>query len=104
MADRARVAQALIDPESIYSAPEDVLADNSLSDTEKIEILRRWNYEACEISVAEDEGMTGPDDGLLRRILLALDSLGVDVDTEITPSTRQGGLSRQAVRRAEKRR
>ena len=99
MADRARVKQAMIDPEAVYSAPEDVLADNSLSDTEKIEILRRWNYEACEISVAVDEGMSGPNDGLLQRILLALDSLGVDVDRELTPSTRQGGLSRQAVRR-----
>ncbi len=92
----------MIDPEAIYAAPEDVVADSSLSDAEKIEILRRWNYEACETSVAVDEGMTGPEDGLLQRILLALGGLGVDIDREITPSTRQGALSRQAIRRDKK--
>ena len=103
MTDQARLAKAMIDPAAIYEAPEDVLEDENLDDAERIEILRRWNYDACELSVAEDEGMTGPGDGLLQRILLALDRLGVEIDREMTPSTRQGGLSRQAVRRGKTR-
>lgn len=87
MTERTRLALAMTNPAEVYAAPEDVLADDSLGDMDKIEILRRWNYDACEISVAEDEGMTAPNDALLQRILLALDSLGVDIDREITPST-----------------
>lgn len=89
----------MISPSAIYASPENVLTDENLTDAEKIEILRRWNYDACELSVAEDEGMRGVNDALLQRILLALDSLGVEIDRDKTPSTRQGGLSRQAIRR-----
>jgi hypothetical protein len=30
-------------------------------EAKKLEILRRWEYDACEISVAEHEGMAAKD-------------------------------------------
>jgi len=67
--------QALVDPASVFATPEDVAAHPALTREQKIEILRLWEYDAAEAEVATEEGMPGGDDGLLRRILLALDAL-----------------------------
>ncbi|NLY92778.1 MAG: hypothetical protein GXY23_02010 [Myxococcales bacterium] len=52
--DRER---ALLNPSEVFGSPDELLAYEGLSRSEKIEILRRWAYEAAELSVAEDEGM-----------------------------------------------
>jgi hypothetical protein len=89
--DRAP-AEALADPGSVYSSPEEVIADESLTATEKIEVLKRWAYDLDELAVAEEEGMRDGLPGLLRRILLALDALDAGIDPERTPPTKQGGI------------
>lgn len=66
---------ALLDPGSVFPTPEDVLNHRGLTEEQKIEILRRWEYDAAEVSVAVEEGMPGNDNGLMRRILLALEEL-----------------------------
>lgn len=73
--------QALVDPASVFATPEDVAAHAGLTREQKIEILKLWEYDACEAEVATEEGMPGGDGDLLRRILLALDGLigGIDV-------------------------
>jgi len=83
---------ALLDPVSIFSSPEDVLDRAALSKEQKIEILRRWEYDASEVSVAEEEGMVGDQPLLLRRILLALEKLTGEIDVSHTPPTKQGGI------------
>ncbi|MFB9150942.1 hypothetical protein [Roseovarius ramblicola] len=96
--DRTRYDKALLDPTDIYDAPADILADDTLSDAQKIEILRRWEYDAAESSVAEEEGMKDKRSLLLREILLALGSLVEEMDLDHTPPTKQGGLDRRAVK------
>ncbi|MFX0544980.1 hypothetical protein ACEWPL_005485 [Roseovarius sp. S1116L3] len=96
--DRTRFEQALLDPADIYDAPADVLADDTFSTAEKIEILRRWEYDAAEIGVADEEGMAGPKGALVHDILVALRSLGGDLDLGHTPPTKQGGLDRRAIK------
>ena len=91
------IQRALLDPPAVYQTPGDVLSDQRLTKAQKVEILRRWEYDACEISVAEDEGMIGRDGKLLREILLALESLVGQLDSDRSPPTKQGGLDRQAV-------
>lgn len=91
------VQRALLDPPTVFDAPADVVSDPRLTKTQKVEILRRWEYDACEISVAEDEGMTSRDGRILREILLALESLVGKLDTNRSPPTKQGGLDRRAV-------
>lgn len=91
--------QALLDPGSIFKAPEDVLSHAALAREQKIEILRRWEYDAAEMCVAIEEGMPGDESGLLGRILLALNQLTGGVDTERAGPSKQHGLDRGAMRR-----
>lgn len=90
---------AKLDPSAVFANPEAVLTHAGLSDDEKIEILRRWEYDASELAVAEEEGMTGGEPAMLGRVLRALESLTGGFDTEHSPPTKQGGLSRADIKR-----
>lgn len=85
------IKQALLDPTSVFSRPEDVLAEASLSRDQKIKILRRWEYDARELEVADDENMGGGAPAILDRVLQALHQLEADIEVEKTPPTKQGG-------------
>lgn len=84
--------RALLDPGSVFASPEEVLSRADLTTEQKADILRRWEYDASEVAVAEEEGMMGVDNDLLRRILLALETLTRGVDTEHTAPTKQHGI------------
>jgi hypothetical protein len=97
-----RVKQALLDPPSVFRTPAAVMSDKTLTNEQKIEILRRWEYDACEISVAEEEGMPVRNDEMLKQILQAMQQLVGELNTDETPPTKQGGLSRAALRRPKR--
>jgi hypothetical protein len=86
------VKQALLDPTSEFAEPEDVLAAGALDRDTKIEILRRWGYDALELQVAEEENMTGGEPAILDRIVRALLSMGVEPDLRHRSPTKQGGI------------
>ena len=90
--NQAEFEAMALDPARAFDDPEAVLSRDDLSPAQKIEILRRWEYDARELEVAEEEGMTGPKDGLLARIHAALASLGAPADLEHEPPTKQGGV------------
>ena len=84
---------ARIDPAAVFASPDEVVDRSDLSREQKIEILRRWEYDARELLVAEEENMTGPDTGaLLDSVLSALESLGAGPDSESPAPTKQGGV------------
>lgn len=85
--DRARN-----DPGSVFASPEEVVDYSGLTLDEKIRVLRSWEYDAAEIVVAEEEGMQGPENDLLRRILLALAELTHGREVEFVAATKQHGL------------
>jgi hypothetical protein len=89
--------QALLDPGSVFVQPDEVLTHPALSRDQKIEILRRWTYDASEVCVATEEGMPNGDGDLLRRILVVLGQLA-DVDLEHTGPTKQHGIPRSAIK------
>jgi hypothetical protein len=89
----------MLQPEAIFGEPENVLQDEGLSTDEKIEILRRWEYQAAEEAVALEEGMPGEESDLLRRITVALGELTGPLDLERTSPTKQHGLSRDAIKK-----
>lgn len=71
------VNQALLDPTSVFAHPKDVLSCQELKREQKIDILRRWAYDAKELETASDESMTavhGFDH--LEEVLKALHQLG----------------------------
>ncbi len=87
-----RMKAALLDPEAVFGAPENVPGHPDYSKQEKIEILREWEYEATEEGVALEEGMPGDENGLLRRVLIALGELVGPLDMERVSPNKQHGL------------
>lgn len=81
----------MLDPTSIFACPSDVCDEQSLTRDQKIKILRRWEYDARELQVAEEENMGGGPQDVLDEVLLALHRLDAVVDIEHSPPTKQGG-------------
>ena len=86
------IQRALSDPGSVFRTPQEVLAKGDLSQSQKIEILRRWEYDARELQVAEEENMLGGEPDLLDDVLRALHELGAGIDTDHSPPTKHGGV------------
>jgi len=93
-----KLRKILLDPSDYFASPANVLEDKELTQEEKVEILRRWEYDACEESVAAEEGMRDTDGELLQQILRALESLVGKIDSDHTPPTKQGGLDYRSVK------
>jgi len=88
------IDKALLDPASVFKTPEEVLTSDELSRKQKIEILRRWEYDARELQVAEEENMIGTNSDILGEIMRALLSLDEESEMERlehSPSSKQGG-------------
>jgi hypothetical protein len=83
---------AYLDPSRIFDSPEDVVEYGGLSREEKIEVLRRWSYDAAELEVAEEEGMGGGEPSLTHRIHQCLHELDADVDSETAGLTKHGSI------------
>ncbi len=90
---REFMQRALTDPAAVFDAPQEVLEHAELQAEQKIEILKRWEYDARELQVAEEENMQGKDNSnLLDRVLDALHQLKDGPDLEHSPPTKQGGV------------
>lgn len=81
--------EALDDPSSVFAAPADVVRSEEVSREQKIQILRRWEYEARSLEVAQDENMMGGSSSRLAEVLDALHSLGEKGSSGAT--NKQGG-------------
>jgi len=91
------IEKAIAMPASYFATPEEVLEHDELTREQKLEALYRWEYDAAEVAVAVEEGMPGEDNGLLRRVMLALGALTRSVDVEHAGPTKQHGLQPPAV-------
>ncbi len=91
--DAIDLRKARLDPTAVFRGPEDVLQRTELTREQKIEILRRWEYDALELQVAEEENMGSeqPSD-ILDRVLRALRALNAGPDSEHSPPTKHGGV------------
>ena len=87
------IEKALLNPVAIFKTPQQVIDTNDLSREQKIEVLRRWEYDVREIQVLDDESTTAKETHAvtLDSVLTALRSLGAPVDVERTAPTKQGG-------------
>lgn len=91
------IEKAIQAPFSFFATPEEVLEHSELTREQKIEALWRWEYDAVELAVAVEEGMPGEDDGILRRVLLALGTLTGPIDVEHSGPTKQHAVPRSAI-------
>lgn len=87
-----KIKKAMLDPASEFKSPSQVIKDHNLSRDQKIEILRRWEYDARELDVAEEESMIGTNNNILDEILNALRELNADEDSKHFAPTKQGGV------------
>jgi len=86
------VKKALINPSAVFKRPEDVIDSNELTREQKIEILKRWEYDARELQVADEESMTAPrPEPVALESIHALRSLGAPANVEHSAPTKQGG-------------
>jgi hypothetical protein len=87
------VKKALLDPSAVFREPDEVVESKLLNREQKIEILRRWEYEVRELQVADEESMTAPrpERVTLDAVLKALRAVGAPADMERTAPTKQGG-------------
>ncbi len=80
---------AMQDPTAVFEDPKDVVANVELTRDQKIEILRRWEYDARQLEVAEEEaGMAVRRPDMFDRVVQALHALDVERDIEHTPPTK----------------
>jgi len=85
------IEKALINPAKVFESPQSVCDESTLSTEQKVEILRRWEYDAREMQVAEEENMKGNSGDILDDVLAALNSIGADEHLEHSSPTKQGG-------------
>ena len=87
------VEKALLNPAAIFKHPQQVIDTNDLSRDQKVEVLRRWEYDVREIQVLDDESTTAKETHAvtLDSVLNALHSLGAPIDVEHTAPTKHGG-------------
>ena len=93
MSLEARLAAARTDPAGAFSEPREVVGFEGATREQKIDILCRWEYDARELSVLEEEAPRTVDRAsLLQAVHQALRDLGYVIDLEHAPPTKQGGL------------
>jgi len=88
MISQAQLQRARLDPATVFDRPDDVVAAEGLPREEKLEILRRWRYDAIESHVAADEGMGEEKSALLDRILAAIARLDPGAPDAARPGRR----------------
>ncbi len=69
--------RARLVPSAVFTSPEAVVKSNELSRAQKIEILRRWEFDAWRISDADSTVAMPDGPGMLDQVRCALTVLGV---------------------------
>jgi hypothetical protein len=85
-------ARAVRNPAAVFARPEDVCTEATLTREQKIAILKQWEYDARELTVAEEENMGGESNNMLDDVLAALNNLGGDPEKHEWAPTKQGGV------------
>jgi hypothetical protein len=90
MTTQAEIDKAISQPWTVYNVPEDVLADDRLTEAQKRRVLEGWERDARELAVAEDENMGGGEPNMLGRVLQALGKLPAEGERLRGPATKHG--------------
>jgi hypothetical protein len=75
MIEHSNYQKALRSPSECYARPAAVLHDETLDDSQKLEILTHWESEAIQLQESEGEGLGGGERSLLSEIKRALAEL-----------------------------
>ena len=67
--------RALMSPSSVFEQPMDVVATDSMTARQKLEILKRWEVDARALDEATGENMSGGEASPLTDVRAAIDLL-----------------------------
>ena len=67
--------EALLNPAAVFKRPNDVIDTDSLTTTQKLEVLKRWETDALLLSVATSENMGGGEPSRIEDVRHAIDVL-----------------------------
>lgn len=67
--------RALLSPSSVFDRPMDVVATDSMTSEQKLEVLKRWEAESHDLEVADGEAMSGGEQSRLPDVRIAIDVL-----------------------------
>jgi len=84
-----KIDNLIKNPQQHFTHPQEVCSHPSLTHKQKIAILRQWEYDARELSVAEEENMGGGEPSLLQAVLTALRQLDPDYERNQLRDTKQ---------------
>jgi hypothetical protein len=76
------VEAALVNPADYFGDPTEVLHSQLLSRSQKLEILKQWELDARQLSVAEEENMAGGEESMVGRVSRAILALGGEEHSE----------------------
>lgn len=70
--------KVLQDPRAHFDSPSQIVNSDDFTKPQKVELLRRWEYDAEQLQAAEGEGMdsTRNEGEMLQKVIEALKSLG----------------------------
>ncbi|ARN79823.1 hypothetical protein [Methylocystis bryophila] len=91
LTNAAAIEKAMTSPSSVFDRPDEVVSSD-LPTPQKIEILRRWQFDAHALQRATDENMSGGNPPMLDEINAAL--------TIVDPSGASAGAFRRAAQKA----
>ncbi|HZP19753.1 MAG TPA: hypothetical protein VFB16_06035 [Bauldia sp.] len=67
--------RALLSPTSVFERPMDVVATDSMTAKQKLDVLKRWESEARQLEIAVAENMGGGEASKLSDVRAAIDLL-----------------------------
>jgi hypothetical protein len=70
-----KLKQALVNPASVFAKPNEVVFAPALSRKQKIDVLRRWEYDARMLQMENQESKVDESEELLAEILESLQQL-----------------------------
>ena len=76
-----------------FKSPQDVVENRNLTSAEKVLLLLDWAYDACELAVAEEEGMAGGVASEIYSVMCALNEVTAGFDVEHTCPTKHAAFS-----------
>lgn len=53
------IKQAILSPSSVFKHPREVMKNNKISKSDKMKILKQWEYDTKELLTATEENMVG---------------------------------------------
>lgn len=67
--------KALLDPAAVFAHPRDVLDSDAMTAEQKLELLKRWETDAIQLSIATEENMGGGEPSRIDEVRHAIDVL-----------------------------